>query len=149
MTVSKRTRLAARSSEPATPGPSRLLGLAAGAVAFLLVSGPAAAQTSMGTVHGTVKDSTSAVLPGATVVLVNQATNVKSERVTNNSGYYVFVNVRPGTYVLTVELQGFNKAEVAAFTVGVNETVAQQISLQIGQVTESVEVSAPAVLLQA
>ena len=44
--------------------------------------------------------------PGAMVVLVNQATNVKSERVTNSSGYYVFVNVRPGTYVLTVEMQG-------------------------------------------
>ncbi|MBE3132210.1 MAG: carboxypeptidase regulatory-like domain-containing protein, partial [Acidobacteria bacterium] len=149
MAVSKRVRLAARSGEPAGPGSLRLLRMvAAGAVALLLVSGSAAAQTSMGTVHGTVTDSTGGVLPGAAVVLVNQATNVKSERVTNSSGYYVFVNVRPGTYVLTVELQGFSKAEVAALTVGVNETVAQQISLQVGRVTESVVVSAPVVLLQ-
>ena len=150
MTVRTRIRLAARSGEPITPGPLRLLSLvAAGAVAFLLVSGPAAAQTSMGTVQGTVKDSTGAVLPGAMVVLVNQATNVRSERVTNNAGYYVFVNVRPGTYVLTVEMQGFNKAEVAAFTVGVNETVAQQFSLQIGTLTETVEVAGVSPLLQA
>lgn len=149
MTESGRVRLAARSVEPARSGLARLARLAAaGAVASLLVVGPAAAQTSMGTVHGTVKDSTGAVLPGATVLLVNQATNVRSERVTNSAGAYVFVNVRPGPYVLTVEMPGFNKAEVSAFAVGVNETVSQQISLQIGKITEAVEVSAPTVLLQ-
>ena len=130
MSVRRRTRRAARSGGPIERAASRLLGLvAAGAVVILFAGGPAAAQTSMGTVHGTVRDATGAVLPGATVVLVNQGTNVQSERVTNSSGYYVFVNVRPGTYALTVELQGFNKAAVAAFTVGVNESVAQQISL--------------------
>jgi len=102
-------------------------------VGILIASGPVIAQTSMGTVQGTVKDATGAVLPGAMVVLVNEATNVRSERVTNSSGYYVFVNVRPGTYVLTVELPGFSKAEVTAFTVGVNETVARQVSLQVGR----------------
>ena len=149
MTASKRIRLAARSGEPARFGPWSFVGLVAAAVmAFVLAVGPAAAQTSMGTVQGTVRDSTGGVLPGASVVLVNSETNVKSERVTNSAGTYVFVNVRPGTYTLSVEMQGFNKAEVSAFSVGVNETVAQQIGLQIGNMTESVEVSAPTVLLQ-
>ena len=134
MTVSRRARLAARSGEPARPLAVRLLGLvAAGTVGILIAGGPVIAQTSMGTVQGTVKDATGAVLPGAMVVLVNEATNVRSERVTNSSGYYVFVNVRPGTYTLTVEMQGFSKAEVTAFTVGVNETVARQVSLQVGR----------------
>jgi len=95
MTVSRRARLAARSGEPARRLAVRLLGLvAAGTVGILIASGPVIAQTSMGTVQGTVKDATGAVLPGAMVVLVNEATNVRSERVTNSSGYYVFVNVR-------------------------------------------------------
>ena len=149
MTVSRYTRLAARPGGPAGRPAARLLALvAAGAVAILIAGGPAAAQTSMGTVHGTVKDSTGAVLPGAMVVLVNQETNVQSERITNSSGYYVFVSVRPGTYILRVELEGFSKAEVTPFTVGVNETVAQQISLQVGRMTETVEVTGGAPLLQ-
>jgi len=149
MTIGERIRPAAHSGGPARPGPSRLLCVAAAStVAFLLVSGAVIAQSSLGSVQGTIKDSTGAVLPGATVVLVNQATNVRSERVTNSSGSYAFVNVRPGTYALTVEMQGFSKAEVPGLTVGVNETVTQQISLQIGAMTEAVEVSAPTVLLQ-
>src|SRR6266545_1176743 len=70
-------------------------------------------QTSMGGVNGTVTDSTGAVVPGATVTLVNQATNVRAERLSNNSGFFTFVNVRPGPYVLTVELSGFNKAQLS------------------------------------
>src|SRR5262245_2323959 len=83
------------------------------------------AQSSMGSVSGTVTDSTGGVVPGATVTLVNQDTDIRSERQTNPSGYFTFVNVRPGTYALTVELSGFNKAHVAAFAVGVNESVAR------------------------
>src|SRR5688572_26687737 len=86
---------------------------------------PATAQTSMGGVSGTVTDSTGAVVPGATVTLVNEATDVQAVRQTNSSGYFTFVNVRPGRYGLTVELAGFNKAELEVFTVGVNETVAR------------------------
>jgi len=148
MTDNERIRLATHCSGPGRLGPLGLPGLVAVCAVSVLLASGAAAQTAMGSVHGIVKDATGAVLPGAMVVLVNQGTNVKTERVTNSSGYYVFVNVRPGTYTLTVEMQGFSKAAVAAFSVGVDETVARPISMQIGAMTESVEVSATTVLLQ-
>jgi hypothetical protein len=118
------------------------------AIAVLLGGGRAFAQTSMGAVSGTVTDSSGATVPGATVTLVNPATNIHSERVTNSAGHYAFVNVRPGTYTLTVELAGFNKAQIAVFSVGVNETVARNVTLKVGQVTETMEVTVQSELLQ-
>src|SRR5512136_406273 len=84
----------------------------------LIAPGWAAAQTSMGAVNGTVTDSTGALVPGATVTLVSEATNVQSVRQTNQSGYFVFVNIRPGAYTLTVELAGMKTARVTRFVVG-------------------------------
>jgi hypothetical protein len=119
------------------------------ALGLVLRSQPAAlAQSSMGSVAGTVTDSTGAVVAGATVTLVNEGTNVKSQRQTNAAGHFTFVNVRPGRYLLTVENAGFSKAEVAAFTVGVNETVARNVRLDVGDMTEVVQVSAQSELLQ-
>ncbi|MFI5170273.1 MAG: carboxypeptidase-like regulatory domain-containing protein, partial [Vicinamibacterales bacterium] len=80
---------------------------AARVLALLVWPALAGAQSSMGTVSGTVTDAAGAVVPGASVTLVNQDTNVHSTRVTNNDGHFVFVNARPGTYVLTFELTGF------------------------------------------
>jgi len=123
-----------------------------GAVASLaLLSMPAAAlaQSSMGTVSGTVTDAAGAVVPGATVTLVSQGTNVQNVRVSNHDGYFVFVNVRPGSYGLTIELSGFATTKVAPFNVGVNETLARNVSLKLGNVTETVEVVAQSELLQA
>ena len=108
----------------------------------------AAAQTSMGGVNGTVTDSTGAVVPGATVTLVSEATNVQSVRQTNQNGYFVFVNVRPGTYALTVELSGMKTARVSGFVVSVNQTVTHNIGLEVGAVSEVVHVTARSELLQ-
>lgn len=102
---------------------------------------PAVAQTSMGGVNGTVTDATGAVVPGASVTLTSQATNVETVRATNESGYYVFVNVRPGPYVVTVALQGLKTARLDVFMVGVNETVTRNVTLQLGELTEVVQVS--------
>jgi outer membrane receptor protein involved in Fe transport len=115
---------------------------------LFLLPAVALAQSSMGTVSGTVTDSAGAPVAGATVTLVNQDTNVQSTRATNSDGHYVFVNARPGTYTLTIELTGFATTKVAAFVVGVNETVARNVSLKIGSVEESVEVTAQSELLQ-
>jgi Carboxypeptidase regulatory-like domain/TonB dependent receptor len=118
-------------------------------VMTLIVPLPALAQTSMGAVNGTVSDASGSALPGATVTLVNQATNVRSVQVTNDSGHFTFVNVRPGTYLLTVERDGFSRTEVSAFTIGVNETLSHQLMLEIGQLTETTTVTARSELLQA
>jgi len=124
------------------------LGKATGLLLLTSLIAPGSAFAQMGGVSGTVTDSTGAVVPGATVTLVNEATNVQNVRQTNGHGYFTFVNVRPGTYVLSVELSGFSKAQLSAFTVAVNETVARNVTLQVGAATETVEVTAQSELLQ-
>ena len=107
------------------------------------------AQTSAAQVNGTVTDSTGAVVPGATLKLKNQRTGIEATATTNDRGSYVFVSVHPGTYVLQAELSGFKTAIVQEFTLNVNQVLTQNISLAVGQVTESVQVKAEAPLLQA
>lgn len=116
-------------------------------LAFLAV--PALrAQTSTGEINGTVTDQSGAAVAGATVTLTNQATKVASRTPTNASGYYVFLNVRPGVYTLSVASKGFKNAEVLAIQIAVNQTMTQNLTLQVGAVTQTVEVTAQAPLLQ-
>ncbi len=106
------------------------------------------AQSSMGTVVGTVTDSSGAVIPGASVTLTSLDTAIAATRVSGDRGHFTFVNVRPGNYEIAVELTGFSMAKVPAFAVGVNETVARNVSLQVGTATETVTVTAQSELLQ-
>lgn len=117
-------------------------------LAALTVSGEALAQTSMGGVSGTVTDAGGAVVPGATVTLTSQATNVAATRATNDAGFFAFVSVRPGTYELTIELAGFRTAQVPPFVVGVNASVARNVTLEVGALAETVQVEAQSELLQ-
>ena len=78
--------------------------LLAAALLFLAPSGRA--QTATGQVNGTVTDNTEAAVPNAAVKLINQATGIETARSTNESGWYVFVNVPPGRYTLRVSSPG-------------------------------------------
>ena len=109
---------------------------------------PAFGQAATGGVNGTITDSSAAVIPGVAVVLQNVATNVDIAAETNVSGNFVFVNVQPGNYTLRAEQQGFKAVTVPAFGVGVNQTVTQNLSLELGAVTETIEVVASAQQLQ-
>lgn len=73
----------------------------------LLWAPPAAAQFDRGQISGVVKDATGAVVPGATVTVTSQRTQVPLTAVTDASGYYVFPGLLPGLYDVKVELQGF------------------------------------------
>jgi outer membrane receptor protein involved in Fe transport len=115
---------------------------------LLALTEPLFAQTSMGTVDGTVTDSTGSAVPGATVTLISVTTNIQAVRATNDRGYFTFVNVRPGSYRMTIELQGFKTVQIAPFTVGVNETVARNAAMEVGALTESVQVFGGSELLQ-
>jgi outer membrane receptor protein involved in Fe transport len=106
------------------------------------------AQTSYATINGTVRDPSGAVVPGAQVTLANADTGVKVTRETNASGFYVFVNVPPGNYTLSVQAQGFSTAETPVFPVRVNDTQTHDVTLTVGAVAETVEVRAEAALLQ-
>jgi hypothetical protein len=117
-------------------------------IATLLVATPAWAQFETGNVVGTIKDSTGAVVPGAKVTLTNTQTGVTNEKSSDANGSYEFFTVRPGTYVITAEKDGFSIALVdnVQVTVGARQRV--DLNMAVGQLTEKIEVSASAVLLQ-
>ena len=108
----------------------------------------ALAQSTTGGVNGTITDTTGAVLPGTSVSLSNIATGVEVTTKSNASGFFVFVNVQPGNFTLVIEQTGFKTAVLPAFNVGVNQTVTQNVSLQVGDVAETIEVVAQAEQLQ-
>lgn len=122
-------------------------------LAFLLVtvlalSATFFAQTSTGEVNGAVTDPTGASVPAASVRLINQATGIETQTTPNQDGRFIFVNVRPGSYVLRVQAQGFKAAQTPAFDVGVSQTVTQDVALTVGDVSQTVEVSAGGELVQ-
>ena len=117
-------------------------------VALLGASAGTRAQTSTGEVNGTVTDKSGGAISGATVRLTNQETKVAKDGQTNSTGYFVFINVQPGSYVLTVEKAGFKSANVAALEIQVNQTLTQNVQLEVGAVTEQVTVTTAAPLLQ-
>src|SRR5258706_2873223 len=78
------------------------------AVLWLFVP-DASAQVDRASVSGTVKDTTDSVVPGATVTARNVATNVPAVSVTDGQGTYVIGGLNPGSYVVDVELSGFQK----------------------------------------
>src|SRR5256714_7888893 len=116
---------------------------------LILIAIPAIAQTATGEVNGTVTDPNGAAVPGAAVKLINQATKTESETSTNQSGSFTFVNLKPATYVLVVEIKGFKKSLTNAFALGVSETLTQNLALAVGEMSEVVEVSAGSELVQA
>jgi hypothetical protein len=82
------------------------------------------------------------------VVLHNTATNIQAIATTNANGFFTFINVQPGRYALTIKTAGFKAAQVPEFTVGVNQTVTQDIALAIGAVNETVTVQSQAEMIQ-
>jgi hypothetical protein len=113
------------------------------AVAFTSVSLHAqSAATS--TVTGVVSDSTGAVVPNAKVELTDINTSEKSSITTGNDGGYTFTSVRPGNYRVTVTAKGFRQAVVSGLKVEVGKSALVNLVLEIGAVTEVVEVTAGA-----
>jgi hypothetical protein len=75
----------------------------------------------IGGVNGTVTDPTGSVVVGATATLTNQDTNVVSHAVTSGRGYFVFLDIKPGPYVLTITKQGFKTVELPVFQLVMNQ----------------------------
>ncbi|HMV82656.1 MAG TPA: carboxypeptidase-like regulatory domain-containing protein [Blastocatellia bacterium] len=105
----------------------------------------ALAQTATtGAIVGSVTDKNGAVLSGAEVELVNAATNQSVKTTTNSEGQYTFPAVAPGSYTVTFSKAGFNKANVANFKVDVAKSYTVPIALEVGNVQQTVEVTATA-----
>ena len=126
----------------------RLLKVAAALLLVMVTASMVFGQSATGEVNGTITDQAGAAVPGASVKLVNQATQIETQVTTDQSGYFTFVNVKPAPYVLTVEMQGFKGAQTGQFNVGVSQTVTQNIALTVGNVSETVEVVSGAELVQ-
>jgi len=97
-------------------------------------------QTSAGRISGTVSDSSGAVLPVAKLTLRNVATSETRTLTTSSAGTYEFLNVPIGDYEMTIELAGFKK-EATKFRVEVQAQLVVNSTLNVGQVSEQVEVT--------
>jgi hypothetical protein len=113
----------------------------------LLFAAPALAQFDTAQVSGAIQDSSGAVLPGVDVVLVNEATRLERRAVTNESGLYTFANVPVGDYRINAMLDGFKPIARTGVRVNAGVNIRVDMSLEIGGLTETVQVSAATTLV--
>jgi Carboxypeptidase regulatory-like domain len=107
-----------------------------------------AQSTSTGTLFGVVTDPTGAAVVGAAVTMTDTSTGLSRTIDTNETGRYIFVNVAPGKYDLSITKKGFAAVKMAGQTVEVGKTVTVDATLRVGATTEVVEVQANNVDLQ-
>jgi carboxypeptidase family protein len=117
-------------------------------VLLLLAANSGWGQNVYGTIAGTVSDSSGAAIADATVTLTNMDTNEKHNMTTDASGNYTFVNILPGKYKVEAEKSGFKKVVRQPILVQIESGLRVDLTMQVGAVTETVEVSAEAPLLQ-
>jgi outer membrane receptor protein involved in Fe transport len=116
--------------------------LAAVVVASLALPTSAHAQAVYGSIAGTIEDSTGAALPGANVTVTSNERKTVDTVVTNSSGNYVKDRLLPGTYTVKAELSGFRPAVISSVRVNVDSQSKVDLKLDVGQMTEAVEVMA-------
>jgi hypothetical protein len=100
------------------------------------------AQSTLGVVLGTVKDATGAVVSGVSVKLTNSGEQTAREAKSNAAGDFEFQNVKAGTYEVLVSQPGFRGFSLKNIVVVARQTVRVDVDLQVGDVTQAVEVSA-------
>jgi Carboxypeptidase regulatory-like domain len=110
-------------------------------LAIMLMASPVAAQSTFGSVSGTVADSSGSAIPDAQVVLTSLATGATQTVTTGSDGLYSFVNLNPGDYRLEVQKDGFKHYRREPVNVQVQQAVRIDPALEIGAVTQTVEVT--------
>jgi hypothetical protein len=122
---------------------SRLL--AAVVLLALVVAAPAAyaqSQATNGSIEGTITDASGAVLPGVTVTVTQAETGAERTVVTNDKGLYRAPLLPLGTYTVKAELQGFKTFQQTGVRVSVGETAVVNAAMSVGEVSETISVSA-------
>ena len=112
---------------------------------LICVWGPVHARgqaISTGTIQGAVTDPAGAVVAGATVTLTDAATNTSRTEISNDSGRYIFANVTPGIYDVTITKQGFRVTKFVKQEVTVGANIQLDAKLELGSNVETVEVTA-------
>ncbi|WP_158749307.1 carboxypeptidase-like regulatory domain-containing protein [Acidobacterium sp. S8] len=113
---------------------------------LVCISG-AFAQTQSG-INGTVTDSSGAILDGARVQVLNTATGVVTEAVTSSAGTYNIPSLVPGAYKVTITKEGFQTAIENGVTVSTGQTAGVNLVLQVGEVSQQVQVTSSAISLE-
>ena len=127
----------------------RLLLATAACLAFLMLTAvPSYAQVDTGSILGSVSDSSGARVKGATVTLTNEGTNAELSTTTGDDGGYKFTPVRIGSYKINVTMQGFQTTTTHGIIVNVGQSVVADFSMKPGAVSETVEVTSSAPVLQ-
>ena len=116
-------------------------------VFVLLLSAAAQAQVTTATFYGIVTDPTGAVIPGATATLTNAGTQAQTTHTTDQAGEFAFTFVPVGTYTLRIEAGGFKASESAGIELSAAQNVRRSYALEIGAVTETIEVTSVAPLV--
>lgn len=114
------------------------------ALGFAILSAPLMAQTFLGGIRGSVTDKSGAVIPEAKVTLTDEATGIARSTVSNADGGYTFNALNPATYDVVAEKPGFKKLEQKGLVVGTQGFLTSDLELEVGQVSESVNVEADA-----
>jgi len=125
----------------------RLCALALVAVCALTGQAFAQSQAINGTIEGTVKDGSGAVLPGVTVTVTNTDTGTQRVVVTNEDGVFRAPLLQLGRFTVTAELSGFSKYEQTGIGLSAGQTVVLNIPMKIGGMTETITVSADAAVV--
>ena len=110
-------------------------------VCFALGATAAFGQAGRGSISGTVTDQGGAVISGAQVTLLNQATGVTQHTITTGAGLYSFVSLNPGVYRVTASQTGFASVAVDKVTVNLDQVTEANIALKVGTATEEVTVT--------
>lgn len=117
-----------------------LMALHGAFAAYCLFPGGVSAQTAGGTISGTIKDTSSAVVPGSTATLMNVETGVSRQTLASDSGVYRAANLQPGRYDITVSAPGFSSQVRRGITLTVGADMVVDFEMQVGTVVETVDV---------
>jgi hypothetical protein len=118
------------------------------ALACSLLPRHLAAQAVSGTLLGQVSDSTGGALPGARVTITSPETGVTRSLTSDANGEYTAPSLRTGTYTVSAEMTGFKTVTVSNIHVGVDQRVRINLAMELGQMTEAVEIQAEVPLVQ-
>src|SRR5436190_21505142 len=122
--------------------------LAIASVSVFVVAANAGAQVLEATLYGVVHDSTGAILPGATVVVTHQGTNLVRETVSDERGEFALPALPAGPYAIKIELSGFKAYSSQGLALGAGQTVRQTYVLEVGSLQETVTVTESTPLVQ-
>jgi len=120
----------------------------AAVVAMTVFTGPASAQVLYGSLTGNVTDASGAAVPNVKVEALNTATGISKQGQTDERGAYLFSDLQPGTYKVTVTAPAFSARVFEGAVVSLNSVLRLDVNLTVSQVVESVMVSASSIALQ-